>query len=208
MLLLASICIGESKRRRNPCCTLSGQYRRKEVSVSLQAVLRRISLLTPCFAFMFCMHDRKSKGQCVYSTFRSSITRRGEFSMEFCPNIDKSSQQTPREASPTLGAFKQYGAHLQNISWCLVKSFFHLSLHRNINTVTLFSFHFHAFCEYFISYICSAWSSLPKDGQKIQKWYRANAKQAHWQTNTRTHSVMINSLKENKFMNPKFVLVI
>lgn len=35
--------------------------------------------------------------------------------MEFCPNTDKC-QQTPTEPSPTLGAFKQYGANLQKIS--------------------------------------------------------------------------------------------
>lgn len=118
ILLLASIYTGESKRRRNLCCILSGQCRRKKVRVSLMKKVRvslqvvlRISLPTPRFAFMFCMHDRKSKGQCIYSTFRSSITRGGEFSTEICPNSDKPSQQTPREPFPALGAFKQYGAN-------------------------------------------------------------------------------------------------
>lgn len=59
---------------------------------------------------------QESKGQCVYSTFRSSISTEEEFSMEFCPNTDKSSQQTPREPFPALEAFKQYDATLQKIS--------------------------------------------------------------------------------------------
>lgn len=40
------------------------------------------------------------------------------------------------------------------------------SLQSNIN--------FHAVYECFIFEICAALPSLPEDGQKIQKWYRAN----------------------------------
>lgn len=87
ILLLASICIGESKKRRKPGCTLSGPCRRKERSVSLQAVLRRISLPKPCLAFMFCMHDRSQKGSVYTVHSGAALVQKRNFPWSFAPTL-------------------------------------------------------------------------------------------------------------------------
>lgn len=78
---------------------------RRKVSHSRLCLVSFPSNTMLCIFFFF-RHDRKSKGQCVRSIFRSTVTKEGEFSIDFCPKVHKSSQQVPTEPFPVLGAFK------------------------------------------------------------------------------------------------------
>lgn len=121
-------CNSKAKKRKNPCCALPGSIR---VARSAQE-----GGTTLCIHFLHAW--QKSKGQCVYSIFSSSVTQGREFCIDFCPKVHKS-QQAPTQPFSALGAFQQYGANLEKISGCLVISLFHLALHENTITIILFS---------------------------------------------------------------------
>lgn len=83
----------QSKKRRNPCCALP---RSRRVARSTQE-----GGTTLCIHFL---HGRqKSKGQCDYSIFSSSVTKGREFCIDFCPKVHKS--QAPTEPFSALGPF-------------------------------------------------------------------------------------------------------